>query len=433
MFTPARFIVVDNEISHLNAIGSVFQTLGIPSIGLHYNGTQFQKAHFGGVRVLFMDLHLNSGVLGTDEKPHYATIASILEANIGEDGGPYVLVLWTQHPQKAEELAKYLEDAIEEPHARPLAVIPFDKKEYIALDTGALKDPENMREALKAQVTKNAQIHALLSWEAEVHQAAASTLASLLKLIPAEKRTSKDFSGELDISLSRLATEAVGKKHVEADIRGAINSVFAPLLIDRLHAMSGLDTQDIWKQAVTQYKKKLPPLTAEAAGALNQMLHVEVASGPPDAWGAVVTLPEGWKEAKSKEMFGASIVEIIEKEFKIDQANIQNCVPVLVRIGAVCDYAQKKRGPIPFILGIERPLGLEQTGLPAAIWTSPTLGVGNRTFELQTSDRYLTSMPEEALEDISVRYRMREQILMELITHVSNYMARPGKITLRVG
>ncbi|MGO7438271.1 hypothetical protein ACC674_06280 [Rhizobium ruizarguesonis] len=432
MFTPSRFVVVDNEKAHLQAIGEAFQALGISSVGIHYGGgPAIVKEHFGGVRVLFMDLHLNSGAVGTDDKAHFGTIASILEDNISETGGPFILVLWTQHPQKAAELTQYLEKAIALPHARPLAVLAFDKNQYIAIDTGAPIDPEKMRQALKEQLTKNPQINALLSWEAEVHQAAAATLASLLKLIPDEKRTTKDFSAELDVSLSRLASEAVGKKHVESDIRGAINSVFAPILVDRLHAMKGSDTQGIWKEAVTKYKKNLPALTPAAAGALNQMLHVEVATEGPDAWGAVITLPDEWKEARSKEMFGAAIYEILEKEFKIEAANIHRCVAVLVRVGAVCDYAQKKRGPIPFLLGIEKPTDLLQKDLPGAIWASPIIAIADRVFELQTSDRYLASMPEEAVRGLQVRFRMREQILMELITHTSNYMSRPGKIALR--
>ena len=52
----------------------------------------------------------------------------------------------------------------------------------------------------------------------------------------------------------------------------------------------------------------------------------------------------------------------------------------LVRVGAACDHAQNRSGPLPYLLGLEIPFNVERqpdnTGvarLPASEWSSPIL------------------------------------------------------------
>ena len=59
MFTPPRFVVVDDKPDHLTAILDVFQALGTPCQGIVYDPEHgLESRHFKGVRALFMDLHL---------------------------------------------------------------------------------------------------------------------------------------------------------------------------------------------------------------------------------------------------------------------------------------------------------------------------------------------------------------------------------------
>lgn len=87
IFSASRFVVVDDRLNHLRAITDTFQRLGTACIGVHYDPAQeLNKDHFRGVRCLFMDLHLVDGQASTDERRHYAVIASILEDNICKNG-----------------------------------------------------------------------------------------------------------------------------------------------------------------------------------------------------------------------------------------------------------------------------------------------------------------------------------------------------------
>lgn len=429
MFTPARFIVVDNEPTHMEAICAAMQALGTPCLGIHYKGPALDPAHFQGVRVLLLDLHLISGAAATDDKAHFGLIASLLEDNLHEDGGPFVIILWTQHPQKAAELKVFLDERLGKPHARPLAVIPMDKAKYIPATQTAVSDPAKLRDDLDELVLSNPQIRAILSWEAEVHAAASRTLASLLRLVPDADRGTDKFSEALDRMLSLLAKAAVGEENVERDVRGAINAVLTPIVSDRLHAMNDESTTALWNAAVTKYGEKVA-LGDDAAAAVNHMLHVEATGSLPTSWGAVVECPPDWLANEVfAAKFGATFKQVYEKNFKLSDADIGACRPVLIRIGAACDYAQRKPGPIPYVFGIEVPLSrYPKSKLPEAVWTSPKFKLAGGVGQILASCLLLIALPEQEAGKLSIAYRFREQLLMELISKVSAHLARPGKI-----
>ena len=99
MFSAPRFVAIDDKTAHLSAIQKTLETLGSPCLPILYDAaTAFDAAHFRGVRALFIDLHLLEGVAASDDKRHFAQMAAILEDNIWEHGGPFILIVWTETP-----------------------------------------------------------------------------------------------------------------------------------------------------------------------------------------------------------------------------------------------------------------------------------------------------------------------------------------------
>jgi hypothetical protein len=160
------------------------------------------------------------------------------------------------------------------------------------------------------------------------------------------------------------------------------------------------------------------------------MLHLEQGAIAPSAWGAVLDYPLKWKNSiKTRNLFGSGFSEIVEKEFKIKGADIEKSRPVLIRVGAVCDYAQKQSGPMPYVFGVERPVSIKTDKTSDSVWASPRFITNDEVpFTVVASARYLVSLPVDAVQGMTVRYRLREQLLMELIGKVSHHIARPGKI-----
>jgi hypothetical protein len=441
MFTPPRFIVIDDNQQHLEAIVRTFQSMGAPCAGIFFDGTGLDANLFRGVRALFLDLHLLQGPLTSDHKQHYAQIASILEDNIGRDGGPFVLVIWTEFGHLTRELTAFLDARLDpaKPHARPLAVICLEKEKYISLNTGAVEQPRALREAVESAIRDRPQLAALLSWETDVMNATGSTLAALLALVREERRTTDQYPTALNELLSLLAIASVGKSNVPSDRRGAITAALAPLLLDRIYNQStSAAAKKLWDRAVSlDQQDSLDHLGPLEAGGLNRMLHVAL-PGPEHLrgfdWGAVVQLPAEWMpDAEMESRFGSRLARILGGDFKIERNDRARCQLRLVRVGAACDYAQGRGGPIPYLLAVEVPVDVrrDEEHLQMAEWRSPVFVVDGPAFRLTVNCRYFVTVPRAQTEGWNVVYRLREQLLMDLIDYAGGYVTRPGIFELR--
>lgn len=442
IFTPPRFVVVDDKAQHLDAILNVFQELGSPCLGVTYESDkELDKTNFEGVRALFLDLHLIDHTPTTDDKQHFSLIATLLEDNISAIGGPFVLVVWTAYKQSVEHLKAYLDESIDptKPFARPLAVVGLPKERFIDPETGEpLADKAGaLRDAVAATVKDTPQLAALLSWEDHVQAAAGETLATLMELVPDENQRSARFADGLGEVLTGLAQAAVGESHVADDPRAAITSALAPILADRIVNQQGSEAAlEAWRCAITS--KGGTSLDPTSAGRVNRMLHV---AGPaaetikPVDWGAVVELPEAWwADEEVAVRFGLTRRDLLEKEYKLKEEDRNECRPRLVRIGAACDYAQSRPGPLTYLLGLEVPKNLYgRKSRPKSVWSSPTLVTESHEapFVLAVNTRYAINLVPATAETWRPVYRLREQLLMQLIAHAGSYLTRPGIVSLR--
>lgn len=449
IFSAPRFVVVDDKENHLRAITDTFQRLGTPCIGVRYDPEEdLNQNHFRGVRCLFMDLHLVDGQAATNERRHYALIASILEDNINRNGGPFILVVWTAHEHLSTELREYLDQGIDadKPHARPLAVLSLAKEKFIDVDSGNVNNPEELQKAVRQAIISNPQLAALLGWESDVLAAAGDTLASLLNLVPADLRTSTTFPTALDTILSRLVRETVGQSHVDVNPRAAIFMALAPILTDRVLNQDVAEaTQEVWKKAVTLHgDKQLAAASLVEAGEINRMLHLAVPGSEillPTDWGAVVAWPFPWTDNELQRLTGLTIKQMLCEEFRLRSSAINACKPVLIRVGAACDYAQNNRGPVMFLFGVDIPESAERqksndgpVKLTDAIWRSPVFCTPSITeaSRLHVHIRFPQIHLRETCSEWKVCYRLREQLLMHLISAASNHAARPGIVQLPV-
>lgn len=451
MFTAPRFLVIDDKAEHLKAIVEVFQQIGSPCMGVRYDpAAPPDGKHFRGVRCLIVDLHLVDSGAATDQTKHFALIAGMLEACINRSGGPYLLVIWTQFPQQRQDLADYL-DAKLDLTVRPLAVLGLDKTQFINTTTGDPLSPEAsaaLRQKVEEQIASIPQLRALLDWENDVLSASGATLSALLAQVPNEQRTTAAFGAGLDVVMSRLAKETVGQDNAANDPRGAITSALAPILADRVVNQSvSHESAELWKLAVTNLGKKSPSLSPEEAGQVNRMLHLAVPDSEsirPSDLGAVVEFPADlWKDhAAFRKVYGLKPDQLLGGEFKIDGPDRSKCRPCLVRIGAACDYAQGQSGPLTYLFALEVPVGVprkknpkdkdKELKAPQAEWSSPVLTL-DVPFELRANCVFPMTLVREQVAGWTVRYRLREQLIAQLVSHFSNHLSRAAIVSIRAG
>lgn len=430
MFSRSRYVVIDDDPEQLRTLIETLHALGAPCRGIRYDAkTGLKPDDLHGVRILFLDLNLNGTAIAAN-KADFGLIAGMLEEGIEPAHGPYILILWTSHAEQLAEFSKYIWKGLT-PGKLPLTILALDKKIYLV--PAGTNEPE-LREAIEAAVKQDPRLQALLQWEHDVLAAAGATLAELGDLIPLADRTPERFSNSLDGILSTLAVASVGSTNAARDPRAAVSGALAPILADRIAncAVSPAVSQ-LWSRAVTQAANPAP-LSEQQAGRMNAMIHL-VRQGAetiaPTDWGAVVVVPDVDNDAAMKARFGLARGALMTEIFQIGTSpHRKKCKLVLIRAGAVCDYAQGRKGPITYILALLRPL----TSLRAernrvgGETVSPLLKLDEKdeTFELITSGRFVISVADDWLNGADVPFRIRESLLVQLAAAAATYATRPG-------
>ncbi len=432
MFTRARYVVIDDKENELNQLADCLRKIGAPCLPLLYDVAEgIDTRHLGGVRLLFLDLHLTTGGQSTDVAQASAVIAGMLEAGILPEAGPYVIILWTTHGPDRDKFETYIMDNVD-PLKRPLAVLSLDKNQYLAGDAG-----EKLMADIGHVIETDPRLRALLDWEREVLKAAGTTLAEVGALVSSDDRKATRYSERLDEVLSLLAGEAIGVENAKADPYSAVNAALMPILSDRIaNQRTGPDSNAIWQAAITKIGNVPAPSLAEAAK-LNSMLHVATASSEelrPGTWGAISLLPDAELEVgpmtarfnlPAKPLF-ATLFSMTEKS---ERALSKLC---LLRIGANCDYAQSRRGPIPFMLGAIMPANAERRAdLPKAeIITPPLMIEGfDDPVRIAFNGHLTVTMVPDEFEGWPPLCRLRESLLMQITTHGAQHATRPAIIS----
>lgn len=435
MLTPPRFVVLDDKKEHLEPIIETFKLIGSSCIGVQYNeqdASHLHQDYYKGVRGLFIDLNL-SGSSSLGSSTHYAEITRILETVISCDNGPFIMILWTDNPQECDQLIEYIETRLDpdKKYCKPLLIKPLSKTLYIDANSSIKEsNRETFKEEIKGFFSSVPQIAALFDWESRVLEAVNQTLIELMNLVPSDKRNFNDYPSEIDKVLSFITSSTLGDGHVNKDPQQAFNITTAPILTDKILNNKNSNTQ-IWKDAITKVNTSDSKITdPKAVGKYNKMLHLAVTGHEnmsPLDWGAVLK-PIYWGSEMACDLFGLTATQIQTDVFGLKLETSKSYEPIFVRLGAVCDYAQQKEGLIPYYLGYKISLKEKLKRKNDFEWISPLFFTDQEAepFYLVVNLKYLISLPKFKTSIFEAKYRIREQLLNQLILRASNHASRPG-------
>lgn len=436
----SRFAVIDDNEDHVRIIKRALESLGKHCLGMVYTAEEGPRAGWlRGVRVLFLDLHLSTGGLGTTDERHFAVISDLLIQSTSPVGGPFIIVLWTESPEQESELKRHLFERIplEHAHARPIEIVALPKRTFLNARGDDVNDVIELQAAVAQKIMASPQLAAIMAWEDDVHAAAAETLSSLLTSIPGEHRVPARYGENLAKVMTRLASSAVGSANVKQDPRAAMSASLAPILADRIQNQSAdNEIAQVWQSALTPGALEKPSF--EEAARVNRMLHIASAESEKvtgNDWGAVVDLPFYSSELKFSEMFGLeSIAAMTEQYFVSKRESCGSCAWRMIHLGAACDHAQPKDMPASFILALEVPreTARAKSRLRPQEWVSPIFQRegSDGQFYLVANARYVVTFTRARAAKFRSRYRLREQLLSQLVKHAADYSARPGIVAL---
>jgi len=171
-FTKA--LILDNNEDHLNKLDNALKNLRIASIAELYNPTTLPALPYEGIKLAFFDIQLEGGP--PPDTQLLNTITNALKSYISINNGPFILIFYTNHKDKIEQIKEYINKRESENIAFPILIDCIDKS--IALGDNS----EDLKKVLEG-LLKNDIIHILLDFESQVIRAAEYSLNTIFKVI----------------------------------------------------------------------------------------------------------------------------------------------------------------------------------------------------------------------------------------------------------
>jgi hypothetical protein len=462
MFIYSRFVLVDDKEHHLVGLKRALDSLRLDCHSkLYSDETVADWVRLPGTRILFLDQNLTTGAtFGSGDKVAFAALQEVIQKLICPDSGPYGLILWAEQPE-LEAFKKEVFERFTGDDARfiPAFFAALRKGDYINTATGGEIDAAKLRADILTRMSENPQMKALMTWEADCAAAVDAVLRSVVDLVPLESRRSADFSVELGKVLYRLSQAGAGVKKARDNPRESVNHVLVPILADRISVHDPDSGRHIdWNESLVD-SNEVPSLLAQAA--VNTAIHqspLQTLEGgklsiKPTDLGSVIEFPFAAVDEALQEKFGVSEKQLRGELFRAKAGEWADCKLRLVQIGASCDQAQPKPGPLLYLLGIEWSFanldGSESAdkptmwlgngdkfgrGIPcrASEWQSPVLRFPNAANpgKLSVFKNLSFSCPPNLTKTWVPVYRLREALTDELTQEYARYISRPGIVTL---
>ena len=422
MFGSPRILAIDDDKKHLDGLVNGLQRNGVACLPIHFTGDPSALKPCPDVRIIFTDLNLIGPA--SDHIAQFSTLGGLLQERIAPRG-PYFILLWTRYPDQAIALEGFLDERIEGV-TKPFAVRSLAKADHLD-NEGNLRGEGRLTEAIRGLIAELPQMAALFNWESRVLRAAGNTVSSLLALASSDAST--DRAAEAGRILRWLGIAAVGENHVDEDRFRAVNEALLPILADVIAKLRADEDAAVWQAALPAGRPI--SFSQKEAACLNGMVHVdtEVTSGVDR--GNVISLPPCVRQS-FEERFGIDEITAARKQFQCDDFATGDARWVLVQAQAACDYAQSRPGPVPCYLGLEMPCPTKRSGAPpAALWISPALQLEGKVRQLRVSAAFPVSVGPTKFDQGEPIYRLRDQILNDLIYYVHSHGGRPGFLSFR--
>ncbi|MBC3216694.1 hypothetical protein [Serratia fonticola] len=456
MIHTPNIILIDDEEPQLNIIQQAFFSAGIPCLPILYNcdfvenksGIDHVELGMFNPRIVVTDLNLRNGSLNEPKELAKPIVDLLKKINID---GPFILIFWSRIADEVNQVMDLVQERFYDETPLPIYYTSIDKTQYLGGD-----NKENLKGKVKSIIGESDIFNALLDWESRISQAARETTNSLYKITkPTElqQRKYQDLHTEkLQEVLVSIGNASLGVKNAKREPEIALDLGLAPVLHDHLSTISIGKNSGIWKKAVPKIGTKID-LNDSLKTKLNSFYHIEqvIKDYPKSCRGAFLELSkdildDGDKQNKLEARLGQDIEGIITDEFlsqivKPDKMEMIRASTILgfIEVSAECDQAQQKTKLHRYILAALTPIvhgdyvlyGKSKTS-HQGIYKLPDVCINGVDYILQATFKYqIGSMPDENKWFGDVKFRLRDQVMSELVFNCAHYISRPGIICFK--
>jgi hypothetical protein len=466
-------VLIDNLQEELDKLTQGFALAGIPCVPIKYEnshdrtGINYINIDATNVRIIATDINLTDLTTSLNATSVYENIGNVIKKI--NPKGPYCLIFWSQHNDLPDEIIRLLKERMSDDINPPIAWGILDKKDFRAGD-GALIAPNP--ESIFKIIRKSPVMEPLMMWESRINMASSNTLYNLYELALDAKTKGWDAvttHGNLCTLLTHIAHQAVGNENVFDEPNQAIEIGLLPVLEDRLSFVSKgppNEIDDKWRASLLNLGKNektgLPTLSSIECSKLNTFYNIDsqikgasktgrgiFLSVSDNLFGAKrkLSLKKGsmkisrfsnWRvNDKKNEIFGNyDYPKIIQEEFAFfgneleKKQTVSDTVLGWLEIGAICDHAQRKNRMHRYLLGaltsVDDVKKISENLKHEGIYRFPDIQLSGKRYIFQISFRFHMSAHADSKQLGNPIFRVKDQILNEVMFKWSNYSVRPG-------
>lgn len=455
LLRQARILVVDDREDHGQCIAAALWRCGLSVLFIRYDEKTLLEGNSStqqGVRLIFMDINLSGGTIG-DSGTAFAQVQMAVQSLLSANNGPWALVTWSSHDDKAEALFAHLRQRLPE-SLRPISLGRLNKEKLLAPDLGDGPLVE-LQQEISNRLGEIGPLVCLLGWEGHVYEAASSVIDLLGAT--AEKLAADPEGSSLSISLvcllRELAAAEGGRAAVSAaDVAPYLYRVLSSLLADRLESTTSTAfCQDL---AVAG---RSPSIPQDWRRKINSMMHLDPMAVSHPVPGAIYVPDDPWSvPGLSTDLIPKKDIQgFIADHFLNIHPSISGtdlaivCRLALLDVTPPCDHSQQNALWRRHILGCRVPTSFlhlicckkapptkaRDSCNPKSpnLWLTPEMVDATGEFVLLLNANLWITLPESGIV-AALGYpiaRLRDQLMADVIGWLGRHITRRGHVALR--
>lgn len=438
----ARVIVVDDDEKEAMPILKAFSKKGISTA--FFDGTlrslPAKSSRLSGVRLAILDMDLIGGRV--DERSKASALVKYLENILNPENGPYVMLVWTNHPELKDLVENYLfsDKAIPTPILTMMVTKAECKNRRGNFNLAQISS--KLDDALK----QFSPLLLMQAWEGKCFKAATDVTNALsgLAIGNADDLTKwRDFWKANLLQIMCSMAKAERGQTLDADsclfsLYGSLNPLHADRMESEISKLSG-----VFRNKSNEILSASRDFDVKSKAKVNSMMHLAFQNLEFFAAGNMYIfpsnrkpkwLPSGYQLLEDFAQRQATPEETARKISEISDVSI----PALIEASAVCDHAQKNIRIARFIFGLIVPVSeRKKLNVRAGfIWEFGPISLEKKiapsgVYYFYFSARHMLTLDIRQAVKLKAIARLRGEAFADLQAWFASHATRPGIMLLR--
>lgn len=421
-----RVIIIDDKFNEIETLIKVLSKYRVAVTYFTGRKEELPENPFSDVRIVFLDVQLE-GVTLKEEKTVRSVVVGVISRIIDSKNGPFILAIWTKHPEVIEPIKKTLLEEGYQP-------IPFDiqKSDFFESDGKPKIEDTEMFDSLNKKLHETLKdlgiFNIFLLWENITHNSASSTVNSFSQLVKFDD--SNTWNNEMLTIFYNLAKAWAGKT---LDINKPVE-----IIKNALFTFKGIFEDDLEEEIYNIQPSSINKfgtenVNEEIIGKLNTSLLLDTTTRSEVYPGNI------YEEEQDAEII-KDILNVNDNDPLVSIKNISKVVSL--EVSPLCDFVQKKMRKSRLLKGVilpeKIPCGNGSTfniwnkikQKAAYIYTSPVFYYSNQLYKIVFDFRYFSSVPITEIQNKSPVFRLRKEILTDIQIKLASHISRTGVLYL---